>query len=763
MFKQVLLGLSVFGVVGFPVMAASEKADYSQLETVEVVADSPLMVSGVPVDKIPSPVQTVKFEQLDASQSISLADYMRWKLGSVSVNDAQNNPFQPDVQFRGFTASPMLGLPQGVSVYVNGIRFNEPFGDTVNWDLIPENAIDHVSLHSGSNPVYGLNTLGGAIAMRTKTGFSAPGHRIEVAGGSWGRHWQEVSSGWNNGSIGYFVDLKSFVEDGWRDFSPTDVKQGFGTFSWQDDRSRLNLTLSANDNVMLGNGAVPLQLARQDYQAIFTHPDRTNNRLFLAALDGNTWLTDHIELSANAYFRQNRIKTFNGDDSDFEPCEGEPGTLCDDEGEKLEDINGNEIPAPNSDRLGTNNTSFTNQRSFGGSVQSAFEHELWSMQNRLVTGGSFDEGIVHFGSDTEVATLTGDRGTIGTGWLVGDSRVRVNAHVRHHGLYFSDSLAITDALTATVAGRYNLSFVRLDDRYGTELNGFHKFDRFNPSAGLAYAFVPELMAYGNYSESNRAPTPVELTCANPDAPCKLPNAFLSDPPLNQVVAKTWEAGFRGKFSRLLNATVEWNAGLFQTENHDDIIFQSSGLLTNQGYFDNVGQTRRRGIELGLNSQWEPVKLGVNYTLLDATFRAPFEASSPNNPGADADGKIYVGKGDRIPGIPRHQLKVSADWEVIKELTVGANMIFNSGQYFRGDEANVSQPLSEYAVFNLHGEYRFNPHVALFTRIDNLFDKRYNTFGLYGEADGVLGPQYTDPRFVGVGAPRAGWVGVKLSL
>lgn len=742
--------------------AADPDQAAKQLETVEIIADSPLMVSGMPVDKIPAPVQTVSAKDLDSHQSLSVADYIRWKLGSVTVNDAQNNPFQPDVQFRGFTASPLLGLPQGMSVYVNGIRFNEPFGDTVNWDLIPENAVEQMTLHSGSNPVYGLNTLGGAIAMRTKTGFSAPGHTIELAGGSWGRHWQELSSGWNNGSIGYFVDLKSFMEDGWRDFSPTDVKQGFGTFSWQDERSRLNLTLSANNNTMIGNGALPYQLYRQDYQAIFTHPDRTTNRLFLAALDGSSWLTDNLELSGNVYFRQNRVKTFNGDDSDFERCDDGTGLLCDEDGAQVDDINGNAIPAPNAQHLATNNTSYTRQRSFGGSLQSAWEQDFAGMHNRLVTGGSFDEGIIHFGSDTEVATLTADRGTVGTGWLVGESRVRVHGHVRHHGLYFSDSLAVTEQLTLTAAGRYNLSFVRLDDRYGTDLNGFHKFERFNPSAGLTYAFLPEIGFYGNYSESNRAPTPVELTCSNPEAPCKLPNAFLSDPPLNQVVAKTWEAGLRGKLTQFLNAKIDWNAGLFQTENHDDILFITSGRLTNQGYFDNVGITRRRGIELGLTSEWDRARFGVNYTLLDATFRTPFLANSPNNPAADEEGRIRIQRGDRLPGVPRHQIKVYADVEVVQGLTLGANMIFNSGQFFRGDEANVSQPLKEYALFNLHGEYRFNPHVALFARIDNLFDKRYNTFGLYGDANDVL-PGYTDTRFVGVGAPRAGWVGVKLSL
>ncbi|QSA96250.1 TonB-dependent receptor [Methylococcus sp. EFPC2] len=750
--------------------ADENKAEVQSLETVEIVGETPIGGSGLPADKIPSPVQTATSEQLDRTESVSLADYMRRFLGSVNINDAQNNPFQPDVQFRGFTASPLLGLPQGLSVYYNGIRFNEPFGDTVNWDLVPEGAIDTMSLHSGSNPVYGLNSLGGAISVRTKTGFTAPGHTIEVSGGSWGRHSQELISGWNNGTFGYFLDLKSFEEDGWRDYSPTDVKQGFGTLSYKDDRSTANLTLTSNNNYLIGNGAVPEQLFKQDPEAIFTHPDRTNTRLFLASLDGSTWLTDQTELSGTAYFRQNRVKTFNGDDSDFDDCEaaGDEGFLCDDGGAggRAVDVNGKDVAASDAVEGATNNTSQTHQRGYGGSLQAAFNQPVFGFDNRAVVGGSYDEARVHFESDTELASLTDDRGTVGSGIKVNESRVRLNAKVRHHGLYLTDTFSVTDQLAITAAGRYNLSFINMQDQYPEEgeprLDGFHKFERFNPSAGLTYKFMPEVGLYGNYSESNRAPTPMELSCADPDAPCKLPNAFLSDPPLDQVVAKTWEAGFRGDLGRYIGGKLNWSAGVFQTENHDDIIFISSGATTNSGYFKNIDKTRRRGIELGLNGEVGMVRAGVNYTLLDATFRTPFTANSPNNPQA-VDGEVPVEKGDRIPGIPRHMLKIHADVEPIKGLVLGANMVFNSNQYLRGDEGNLDRPLSEYAVFNLHGEYRYNEHFALFTRIDNLFDKRYQTFGTYGQVDGVLGPDFTDTRFIGVGAPRAGWVGVKLSL
>ncbi|MGR9108488.1 MAG: TonB-dependent receptor domain-containing protein, partial [Gammaproteobacteria bacterium] len=270
--------------------------------------------------------------------------------------------------------------------------------------------------------------------------------------------------------------------------------------------------------------------------------------------------------------------------------------------------------------------------------------------------------------------------------------------------------------------------------------------------------------------SSRAPTPVELSCADPDAPCKLPNAFVSDPPLEQVVAKSFEGGFRGQFDDLLGATLDWNAGYYHTRNVDDILFISAGNLTNEGYFDNVGTTRRQGVEAGVTAfvdgllggfdQW---RFSLNYSWIDATFRSPFIASSPNNPSADANGNIAVRVGDRLPGIPEHLLKFSADMDLWNHFSLGISMLYNSSQYFRGDEANLNDPVPGYVIFNLRGEFRYNEWIALFGRVDNLFDRRYATFGLYGQADDVLGPSFDNPRFVSPGAPRAGWIGIKVSL
>lgn len=741
-----------------------------ELELMEVIDVAPLSGSGIDAKKVPANVQTVDAGQLETTQSISLTDYMNRYMGSVHINEAQNNPLQPDVYYRGFVASPLLGLPQGLSTYVNGVRFNEPFGDSVNWDLIPKGAIQAMELYPGSNPVYGLNSLGGAISLRTKTGFSAPGHQLEAYGGSWDRHSEELTSGWNDGTWGYFIDLHHFGEEGWRNFSPSEAKQVFGTLSWQGEKANLDLTLGANDNDLRGNGAMPIQLQALDRKAVFTHPDQTVTRMFFSELAGSYALADQIELSGNAYFRQNRIKTFNGDDSDFGACPFNSALLCNEEDEQVEDVDGNFVDATDAVIGATNNTSATYMRSRGGTLQATLDHDWFGHDNTLLLGASLDYAEVHFLSDSELASLTEDRGTVGSGVLVNESRVRLNTETETYGLYFSDSFSITDALTATVAGRYNHIDLVMANQFidgEDKLSGSHSFERFNPSFGLTYQILANLGVYGSYSESSRVPTPMELSCADPGDPCRLPNAFISDPPLEQVVAKTWEGGFRGDLNALLGkGDMKWNLGYFHTINHNDIIFNRGGDSVSEGFFSNVGQTRRHGIEAGataavpaLFSAIDDWSFSANYTYLSAQFLDGFTIRHP----LIEDTAAQVGRGDRIPGIPEHIFKASVGVELWRQLSFGIDGLYSGDQFFRGDEANLTGKLAGYWLFNARAEYKFNEHFTLFGKVDNIFDNDYNSFGVFGQADEVLGDAFDDRRFVSPGAPRAGWIGIRVSL
>ena len=750
-----------------------------ELEAMEVVSVTPMQGSGVNIDKIPANVQTVTAGQLQKGQTISLSEYLNRYLGSVSVNEAQNNPLQQDIYYRGFVASPLLGLPQGLATYVNGVRFNEPFGDTVNWDLIPQGAIDSMALYPGSNPVYGLNALGGAISVRTKTGFSAPGHQLEVYGGSWDRHSEELTTGWNDGTWGYFLDLHHFEEEGWRKFSPSKADQAFGTLSWRGDRGSLDLTLAANDNKLRGNGAVPVQLQAINRKDVFTHPDQTVTRMFFSELEGDYDLTDDIKLSGNAYFRQNRIRTFNGDDSDFDECEDNDSLLCNEEGEIAEDINGNQILASEDVERGTNNTSATQMRSRGGTVQAAFNQPWFGHDNSLTVGANYEYASVHFASDTELAQLTGDRGTIGSGILVDESRVRLNTTTETWALFLTDTFSITDKLAATFSGRFNHIDIAMANQYvrvgeKDKLSGQHTFDRFNPAGGLTYQIMENLGMYGSYSVSSRVPTPMELSCADPDDPCRLPNAFLSDPPLNQVVARTWEGGFRGNFNDLMgDGDLKWNLGYFHTVNDDDIIFNRGGDSVSEGFFSNVGQTRRHGVEASVNANYPQLfstiddwHFSANYTYLNARFLDGFDIQNPLDANPEVEepsDRVRVNRGARIPGIPEHLFKFALGVDLWQKLSLGINGTYSGNRPFRGDEANITGNLSGYWLFNGTAEYRITDNVTFFGKIDNIFDVHYNSFGLYGNPREVLGDNFDNPRFVSPGAPRAGWIGVRLRM
>jgi outer membrane receptor protein involved in Fe transport len=883
----------VYGVVGLFSMSsltmAVAKDEPLDLGTIDVVSTTPLSSNGIESGKIPTTIQHVDSDQLQKAQTTTLADYMNRYLSGVSTNEAQSNPLQPDIFYRGFVASPLLGMPQGLSTYVNGVRFNEPFGDTVNWDLLPQNAIDTMTLYSGSNPVYGLNSLGGAISVKTKTGFSAPLHQLEVYGGSWDRHSEELTSGWNNDTWGYFLDLHHFEDGGWRNHSATKAEQAFGTLSWRGEKGSLDLSLAANDNNMTGNGAAPVQLLQQNRKAVFTHPDTTTTKMFFSELQGSYDITDKIEVSGNAYFRQNRMKSFNGDNSDYAKCaapdqsediataeqtladakeaataaeqalaavtadsqaaagavtaaeaavadaqaaadaaaeavatailadatatavlaEANVATatednqaamdalnaansdnlatmnalnqiasarqklVCDNSDVAAIDTNGNQITATPGVLGAINNYSQTNMRSRGGTLQTVFANDLFKHENNLTTGVSYDYSEVNFSSDTELASLTDTRGTTRSNVFIDESKVRLHTNTSTVGVFLTDSFSITDKLTATIAGRYNYIHVNMKDEYIKDptktLNGSHTFERLNPSAGLTYQALSNLNLYGNYSESTRAPSPVELSCADPNAPCKLPNSFVSDPDLKQVVAKTWETGLRGNLDDLLKkGDLKWNLGFFHTINNNDIIFRrdAKSSVISQGYFDNVGKTRRYGIEAGTSADYPQLFSSIddwhfttNYTYLNARFLTGFDSLNPRNP----DEIAVVHKGSKIPGIPEHIFKAAVNVDLWQKFSVGINGQYSGDRYLRGDEANRNAKSAGYWLFNATADYKITKNLTLFGKLDNIFDKNYNSFGVYGNATQVLGDSYNDGRFFSPGMPRAGWIGVRLSM
>ena len=708
---------------------AENKAEALETDKVEVVGTTPLPSIGTPINQVPSNVQTGSSKQIDQQQSLDLSEYLDNNLGSVNTSNTVANPYQADVQFRGFTASPLLGTPQGLSVYLDGVRVNEPFGDIVNWDLIPTNAIANINLIPGSNPLFGLNTLGGALAVHTKSGAEFPGYKATVYGGSWARRAFEFEAGGENKekNIDYYVAGNIFKENGWREHSGSDVKQIFGKVGWQNELSDLDLSIALADTFMEGTQAVPLSALSEPKKA-YTYPDSIGNEMVMLNLKGSHFLTDDKLIAGNMYYRKNRTGGFNS--------------------------NANSLAAADSSNITTD----TNQDGYGGVFQLTLLNDLSGHKNQFTAGASADFGRTDFTSDSLEATVIGHE-TVTDASLTPNGTVRLNTKNDYYGLYATDTFSFTDQWHMTLSGRYNVAKIKLagfsDDNAGTigDLNGNHRYSRFNPAIGFNYNPNNNLGFYGGYNEGMRAATPVELSCADPATPCQLPNSFAADPDLKKVVAKTWEGGVRGK----LDKNVSWNAGAYTTQNDDDIQFIASGIVPTQGFFQNVGKTRRQGLELGLNGKFDALTLAANYGFVDATYESDFTVGSAANSSKNALDQIQVSKGNRIPGIARHILKLRAAYDVTPAWNLGTNIVMASSQFARGDENNqdVNGKVPGYAVVNLDTHYSINNHWKLFGKVNNVFDHDYATFGVLGN-NIFTG---NDEQFRSPAAPRAAWVGV----
>lgn len=781
--------------------------------------------AGIDKAKIPFPVQTANANAFKNTNALSLADFMRQNFSSISLNDAQNNPLQADLQYRGFTASPLLGLAQGISVYQNGARINEPLGDTVNWDLLPQSAIDGITLSGGANPLFGLNSLGGALVVNMKDGFSFQGTEAEVSTGSFGRRIASLQTGNNDGTLAYYANFDYFEEDGWRDYSESDALNFYGSVDWRSDSTQIGMHLQHSDSELIGNGASPIELLQLDRPALFTGPDITANDMQMLSVDFAHTLSENTSFNGNVYYRRNKTQSFNGDLSEFAVCTlGSGATLFEgleeDELEEIglddddvcdgqfadaddleaflnltaaqfaaeefdledfaDDLSGSGILSDEA----INNISTRRQDSQGMDFQWTFHPTLLGLDNQLIAGGAWYRGESDFDAVLELAEIdpiTRLTTGLGTGTFVDEAATEIDTVTESGSLYFTNAMDLNDEVTLTISARANNTSVELRDRSGErpELNGSHDYFRLNPSAGITWQLDPEHNLYASYSESSRAPTPIELACNegvfdlaveyavaagedpdDVDLECRLPNAFLADPPLDDVVAKSFELGYRAS----VGAT-NYSLALFNTTNHDDILFQTTGRST--GLFANVDETRRRGLEASATGQWRALRWLAGYSYVDAIFASDFQVLSPNHDFANADGEISVNKDDQIPGIPRNQFKVSTDYAVREGFSIGFDLVSNDSQVIRGDESNQLDSVSGYTVVNLRARYAYSDQLEIFARVDNLFDEEFETFGLLGEspdeADLPVIEDFSIPLFLGAAPPRASFIGVRYSF
>lgn len=705
---------------------------------------------GVPLDRLPASSHRLDSAAMNRPGTVTATEGLQRRLGSVSSIDSLGNVWQQGVALRGFTAAPALGEPQGVAVYQDGMRVNEAFGDVVQWDLLPAFAIDQAQVIAGSNPTFGPNGLGGSVLLSMKNGFSFQGVGGEIAAGSDNFLSLTAEAGGTQGETGYYLGLSQGRDDGWRDFSPSRLTRAYGDVLYRPDGGgELGLSLTAATSELTGNGAAPGDLLAQNRHAVFTHPDRTNSDLLALSVRGEMMAGQGWTLRAAANWRHLKRRTLNGDQGEFEAC-GQ--SLCFEEGDDLEPVigrDGGPVGGLEDEPDAVLNRTRTRTDGQGLSLQARHRGRPGGMENILILGATLDHASTRYGSGTELGQLDATRGVEGLGIAIGNDEFNVGLKTRSWllGASLSDTLSLTPDLHLTGALRLTHADLRLRDQLGSDLDGDHTYTALNPGVGLAWNPQPGTVLYASVNENNRIPTPAELSCADPERPCRFPNAFLADPPLDDVRSRTWEVGARGKWA---DGQVEWSLAAFRADNRDDIIFISAGPIIGTGYFDNVGRTRRQGLEAGLSGQQGPVSWFVDYALVKASFRSPLSIQAPHNPQAEANGDIAVSPGDRIPGIPRHSLKIGADLALGSALVLGAEMHYASSRFLRGDEANLTAPLGGFALFNLSARYQLLEGITLNGRIDNLFDRHYATFGIYGDAREM---GFDDPRFLSPGAPR----------
>ncbi|HEU4459813.1 MAG TPA: TonB-dependent receptor [Methylibium sp.] len=742
--------------------AANTAAGATQLDRVEVIGVSPLPGQGIDRDLLPYSTQVIRRGQLDDAQGQTQVDYLNRRVPGVQINDIQGSPYQGDLTYRGFRASPLLGAGQGLSVFLDGVRINEPFGDVVNFDLVPEFAIGTISLVPGANPAFGLNSLGGALSYTTLDGRSARGVRAEVQAGSFGRRRVDASygtssdAGWHS-----FVAASGFREDGWRDASEGKLGQVFAKIGHDDGSTSWSLGVLGGRSKLVGNGLLPAytiddtELAPDLYvsrrEAVYTFPDETENKLGQVAFNFQHALDANGSIAALVYVRRSTRDTLNGDEAEEEPVDADD---------------------PNA----AFNTTGTRQTGYGAGLSYARKSGAHQWQ----VGASVDTAKVRYRQLEREGFFTPERGVIADEGEEAELSANVEGKTTSFGLFVTDTWSLTGQTHLTATARYNRSTVsnqlttRDDDTDVLEAKPNERFtyNSVNPAIGLAHRLgastrTPTL--YANLARNTRVPTVIELGCADPEEPCRLPSGLQADPYLKQVKSTTVEAGARWPLAEGMRV----NLALYRTDNRDDILFRSTSVTGQLGYFANFPKTRNQGLDAEFALTRGPLDLGVGYSFLQATY----EADGVLRQG---ERNVTITPGTRIAGLPRHTLKLAGDWRIGAGFSVGADLQAVASRTVSGNEDGLLEDPEDgeapearrlkipgYTLVNLRAAWKATANVELFANVNNVFDKRYETFGALAETvftpTGAYAGDEADALFVAPGAKRSFFVGARLKF
>ena len=736
------------GVAAWAAASASLAQDdpVRTLPEVRVIQRTPMPGFDVPQAQYPANAQQATDADIERAGADSLPEFMNRRLTGVTASDVQGSPFQREISYRGQRLSPLLGAPQGLSLYLDGVRMNQPFGDVVNWELLPEAAIAGMSLVPGSNPLYGLNTLAGALVLTTKSGLTHAGTEAEFSLGSHGRARTDFGFGrrWGEGWHGYVAGTL-FREDGWRDESEGRFGNLFLKLGRLQGDTDWTLSLLHGQSRLTGNGLVSENLLAIDRHAVYTAPDITRARDTLLSFQATHTLSEASRLSWLAWYRRGGRDASNGDISEdweewLESCEDDASEpRCSDPsdpgfvGTAAIANDGRSRQREAGAGLQWTRKAGAHQFALGAELaQARTEHDQFSAP------GSFDAQRVFVPSGEAATHDTSLRGRT--------DRV---------AFFAADAIDLSPRSQLSLAARWDRTRVRnrLGQPEPLEEESF-TYSKLNPSAGITHAWNEAATLFASASQGTRVPTALELGCADAARPCVLPTGLQADPFLKQVVSRTVEAGVRWGAGG-----VTGSAALFRTDNRDDIVFVRSGV-TQAGNFVNVPRTRRQGVEMAIHGRLANLQWSAGYSYLQATYQA--EGVLPG-PLSTEEQPNRFSPGTPIAGLPRNLLKLAADWRVWPRVTLGADLQAFDSRTVSGNEGG-SQPelgrIAGYAVANARVRWQLSDRWLLVLRVDNLFDREYATAGI-GNLDffpagrPVLPPgEPAAARFVAPGAPRS---------
>jgi len=654
------------------------------LETIEVTGSiaptaGPRIGSG-----IPARISTVSGEAIDAWEPRLLADALATQPG-ISIYDDLGTPFKLNLSTRGFNVGPVVGLPPGISVFLDGVRQNEPDAAEVNFDLLPMEHVQRVELLSGSGSLLGPNSLGGAINLITRRGSGPLEAEAEISGGSFGAYSSEASlGGVSGGGWDYYVAGGYENEDGWRQATGAENLNGFVNLGRRGPERGISFQAFGAESRAETAGSLPESIFGNSPRTNFTVGDFEDLNQLQGSVSGYTPL-GNTRGAFTAYVRRTNAERFN--------------------------VN----QAPDN-----NVRSFTANSTVGGNLDWRYTQPRPNGSFSLRLGADGAVNRVHIQLIEESPTDPADR--------------TLNTDVRSPSYdiagYALADLQI-DKVSFSGGFRYDEIHIPFEDILDPTADTTSTFRRLSPRGGVSLEVGQGASVYGSVGQSFRAPAVLELACADETAACPLPFALGDDPPLDPVVATTFEVG-----GQLVRGPAIMNASVYRTNVRDDISFIQSENAVFEGFFDNIGTTRREGIELGVQVlPTDQLSLYANYAFTRATFRDAAEIFSIRADdafvGAPLSGPNAVGPGDRMPLVPDHQVKFGGLLSLLNGFQIGADLRYTGKQWLRGDEANETAPLDGYFTTNLRmglSLARWEVSAVLW----NAFQNKGPVFGTFNE-------------------------------